>query len=267
MRYPETDKQFPLIIISHGFKGWKDWGFLPYISEQLAESGAITICFNYSLNGMIDGSVLVENPNDFASNTVSAELEDLDFLITSFIDGKIESTKKIDAIWNGEIFLLGHSMGGGISLLLTSQQERSYHRMIKAISLWASVGKWDRYTARQKAEWRKTGYVEFLNNRTSQTLRIDIGWLNDMENHSYYLSLTAAAARLDVPALLVHGRQDKTIPISEIELLINSDKNNMLKTHYINTANHTFGSDMIMGNPSATLIEALDITKEFYKGI
>ena len=44
IRYLENCKEYISIIIGcHGFKGFKDWGFWPYIGEKFAENGFISV--------------------------------------------------------------------------------------------------------------------------------------------------------------------------------------------------------------------------------
>ena len=59
------DGKVPLVLIAHGFKGYKDWGFFPYISERISEAGFITACFNFSLNGMNDSVDLIDDMDRF----------------------------------------------------------------------------------------------------------------------------------------------------------------------------------------------------------
>ncbi|MCK5087881.1 MAG: alpha/beta hydrolase, partial [Melioribacteraceae bacterium] len=40
------------LIYIHGFKGFKDWGFVPYIGEYFANKGFFVITFNFSHNGI-----------------------------------------------------------------------------------------------------------------------------------------------------------------------------------------------------------------------
>jgi len=44
----------PCLIFVHGFKGFKDWGFGPYIGNFFAEKGFFSISFNLSHNGVGD---------------------------------------------------------------------------------------------------------------------------------------------------------------------------------------------------------------------
>ncbi|MFA6572123.1 MAG: hypothetical protein WCT77_12925, partial [Bacteroidota bacterium] len=81
LRMPSNRTDLPLVLIMHGFKGFKDWGFLPYLSEQLSLENAITFCFNFSLNGSMGYDSIVLEMNKFAANTVTRELEDIEFII------------------------------------------------------------------------------------------------------------------------------------------------------------------------------------------
>ena len=49
--YDSSIKLGPLIIFCHGYKGFKDWGAWPLLSEALAASGFVVIKFNFSHNG------------------------------------------------------------------------------------------------------------------------------------------------------------------------------------------------------------------------
>jgi predicted alpha/beta-fold hydrolase len=41
-------KDAPVIIICHGFKGFKNWAFFPILAESLAEADYIALTFNFS---------------------------------------------------------------------------------------------------------------------------------------------------------------------------------------------------------------------------
>ncbi len=49
LRYNPSTIKMPIAIIMHGFKGNKNWGFLPILSEQFAEMGYVAINYNHSL--------------------------------------------------------------------------------------------------------------------------------------------------------------------------------------------------------------------------
>ena len=71
-----------LIIFSHGFKGFKDWGCFNLISKIFAQNGFIFLKFNFSHNGTTIADPL--NFNDleaFGNNNFSIELNDLSLVL------------------------------------------------------------------------------------------------------------------------------------------------------------------------------------------
>ncbi len=52
IRFKNNGVLKPAIVVLHGFKGFKDWGFFPFLCEQLAFKNAIVVNFNFSLNGV-----------------------------------------------------------------------------------------------------------------------------------------------------------------------------------------------------------------------
>ena len=42
----------PLVLCAHGFKGFRAWGFWPYICERLAAAGFHALRLDYSHNGV-----------------------------------------------------------------------------------------------------------------------------------------------------------------------------------------------------------------------
>ena len=96
------------ILVCHGFKGFKDWGFFPYLCEQLTQRLDITVVsFNF------DGSGVRETDFDdlsaFAHNTFSRELWDLEAILDGLAYGKLGDLTLPSISRFG---LLGHSRGG-----------------------------------------------------------------------------------------------------------------------------------------------------------
>ena len=51
----ENINNAPCLIFVHGFKGFKDWGFWPYIGNYFAKNRFFVITFNFSHNGIGEG--------------------------------------------------------------------------------------------------------------------------------------------------------------------------------------------------------------------
>lgn len=259
LRYLDNQKPKPAILVFHGFKGFKDWGFLPYISEKMAEKGAITLCINFSMNGYIEGSDRIENPDDFSSNTLSIQLKDAKLLSDAFFEGKILKEDRLKQNWNGEIYAVGHSLGGGMAILSAKFDSR-----ISKIAVWASIATFRRYTARQQQIWRELGYNEFTISRTGQVLRMKIDYLDDVEKNADVYDLNSAIANLKIPALIVHGKQDVTVPLREAKMLYDSSDKNITEIFEIPRAGHTFGIDHPFMESTQALELALEKTINFF---
>lgn len=220
----------PCLIFVHGFKGFKDWGFWNFTSNYFTDNGYFVLSFNFSHNGIGNNSTEFIELDKFADNTISLEIDELNELIENYRSGFFGKTN------NQKIGLLGHSRGGAVSILTASE-----NKSVSALTVWASVAKIDRYTERQKKEWREKGYVEILNARTKQLMRLNLTLLDDIEkNKDSSLNLEKALNSIKIPFLIVHGEQDLTVPVKEAELLYEwSDKNNS-EMEIIRSAGHTF---------------------------
>ena len=114
--FPVLGEKLPLLIFVHGYKGYKDWGTWELMGEKFAKAGFYFVKFNMSYNG-----TTIEDPNSFADleafgqNNYSRELDDLEIVIDYF---KVQ--KEIDP---QNIVLLGHSRGGGVSVIKASENQ------------------------------------------------------------------------------------------------------------------------------------------------
>jgi len=257
--YPVEKRKIPAVIIMHGFKGYKDWGFFPYICKEIANSGAITLCFNFSYNGFVNGNNGLLDVDRFAQNTVSKELEDARAVIQAVNNGNIFRDSGIEKNWNGEIFLLGHSFGGAISIL-----SMDFDNNINKLALWATIAKFDRYTDRQKREWKNKGVMEFVNGSTGQLLKMNYSFVEDFEQNTGKFSLTNAICKITVPVLIVHGAQDLTAPLKEGKTLADAGENGIVTFKIIRNTGHLFGIEHPMKTATDAFNKVLLTTKQFF---
>ena len=257
--YPNNSYGLPLIIILHGFKGWKDWGFAPYISETFAINECISLIFNFSMNGSPDDTGYLTEPENFANNTISRELEDVLQIIDAFPKGDIIPIDLVEKLWNGNIYLLGFSLGGGISILtgLTCNK-------INKVCLWSSISSFNWYTPRQIEQWKKDGFFEFKNTRTNQVLRMNIGYLNDYYQNEETFNILERIKHLKSELMIVHSDDDITVPIKEANKLIEAANKELLKNNILKKTSHTFGVEHPFKRTTKQLEEALDYTLKFF---
>ncbi|HEY3251765.1 MAG TPA: alpha/beta fold hydrolase [Ignavibacteria bacterium] len=230
--YNSNEDAAPLIIFVHGFKGFKDWGGFPFLLEKLSTSGYSAVSFNFSFNG-----VSKENPTEFtrldlfAQNTFSRELKELGLVIDHFYSKS--NHYRID---KNRIALIGHSRGGGISILKASSDKR-----IKFLVTLSSVSGFDRYSDKLKQQWKKHGYIEVENARTKQMMRMNVSMLEDIEKNRDRLDIVSAISRLKIPVLLVHGREDLAVKHTEAEELYNNSDKKLTELFLVENTGHTFG--------------------------
>ena len=174
LRYRDDSRDVPAIIICHGFKGFKDWGFFPYLSEILADAGYATICFNFSRNGVGSDPFNFTELDKFADNNYSHELSDLDIVYQAIKDKKLGS----GIIDTERIGLLGHSRGGGVAILYCL---RNPH--ISVLVTWSSIATVNRYEDTEISLWKKQGYIEIENKRTRQVMRLNRILIDDSDKN------------------------------------------------------------------------------------
>ncbi len=216
------------VVICHGFKGFAHWAFFPYLARAIAEHGMRAVTFDFSGSGVGEDRENFSTLEEFRTNTFTQELTDLDQVIA-------ESHRRG---WIDHSFgLFGHSRGGGVAIL-----HASLDREVKALVTWAAISTTFRWPRPQVAEWRGRGYTDIHNARTGQNMRLGTAILDEVEAlGNSKLDISAAARRIDIPWLIVHGDADETVPVKEGELLSElAPGRSTLWT--VEGAGHTFGA-------------------------
>jgi uncharacterized protein len=241
----------PLLIICHGFKGFKDWGMFPYAAETLASRGISVLRFNFSLNGIADDPLNFTALERFERNTATRELEDLDDVINAVESGVLT----VDRADPTKLAVLGHSLGGGICIVKAAEDAR-----IRAAVTWAGVSNFDRWGPKIKKQWRELGRMEILNARTNQLMPMDVSMLNDLEANSERLDIVAAAGRIRCPLLILHGDQDVSVPLEEGLRMYHAATTDGKTMHVIPNTDHTFGAVHPFAGSTPALDSVLDLT-------
>ncbi len=258
IRYSDKSSEpKPMMIFSHGFKSFKDWGFIPYICQRAAEAGYIAVNLDFSFNGIKDPKTMVFDEFLFAQNTISREIKDLYELIDALY---FTETDYCFPTWNNKIYLAGHSLGGAVSLLAASRRND-----ISAVSTWGAVSKLDRNTRRQKEIWKQLGYTEVKIADTGQILKLNYTYLQDKQDNFSPTAIIDACRSLKSPVLVIHGRNDITVRMKEAqELYENSKHTNNSEIFVIERTGHTFGTRHPMNEPNVALDAAIDKMISFF---
>ncbi|WP_286885617.1 alpha/beta hydrolase [Aneurinibacillus sp. UBA3580] len=246
----------PVVIICHGFKGFKDWGMFPRIGEYMAEQGFVAITFNFSGNGVGEDPESFTELEKFGRNTYQQELNDLDFLIQQVKHGGLPLGEYMDAY---RIGIMGHSKGGGDTILYAS----SYPENVRAIATWNGIAHVDIFGAdvRRQVEEEGVGYV--MNGRTGQKMPIEKVVLDDIDVNARQYDLLNCVAQLNVPLLIVQGREDFPRLVKGAESLNEHARQAVL--YWVDGAGHTFNMVHPHKEDTSEFLEALDVTTKFFK--
>lgn len=261
LRYLRSGRKKPLLLFLHGFKGFKDWGPFPLVCERFAEQQFVTISFNFSHNGVADDLMEFTELDRFARNTVSLELEEIRDILARVVSDELEIDRsELDL---ERIGVVGHSRGAALAILSGAH----YHE-IKAVSAWAPVSRFDRYTERQKLKWREEGYLEAMNMRTGQRMRMNSGFLDDLEAHKERLDIPRAAHHLTEmgkPLQIIAASEDLTAPPKEAEEIARATKAGTTDIHILSKTGHTFGAEHPFAGWTTPFEEAMAMTIDFFK--
>ncbi len=246
------------MIVAHGFKGFMEWGFHPYLAELLAARGFTVLRFNFSGAGMGPGDDLVTDLEAFRHATVSGDLADLTALLEAVLEGAVAP----GLVDTERIGLLGHSRGGGTSLLLAASPLG--HARVRSLVTWSAIGRYDRLRPEENALWRRRGEIPVLVARTGQVLPVAVEVLDDMGAHRETFDLEAAAARRLAPWLLVHGSDDQRVPVAEGRRLAAAAAPPS-ELVILEEAGHTLGAQHPFAGPTPHLIQALNATQAWFR--
>jgi len=253
--YRNSTKDAPIIIICHGFKGFKNWAFFPFIAESLAQSDYIALTFNFSRNGIGADLQNFTELDKFEKNTYTHEINDLKCIIDAVASGEIGK-----GLINPEkIGLIGHSRGGGIALLHAQNDAR-----IKSLVTWSAMASVERYSAEQIKLWKSQKYLEFENKRTGQIMRVGIDLLEDIQKNKNQLNIPAAAEKIDTPTLVIHGQSDESVPVAESQIIFDHLASSSKELLLIEEGSHTFGARHPMESMPEELETVFELTESWF---
>jgi len=254
---PDLPGERPAVVVCHGFKGFMEWGFFPYVAERLCEQGMTVIRFNLSGSGMRPGEDWVADPEAFRTATYTKDLAELCEILSAV--GDRIAPGRVDPRALG---LLGHSRGGGTSILASSVSPG--RERLRALVTWSAISTIDRLTDKEIDAWREKGGFPVVNTRTGQKLELGIEVLEDALAHRRELDVVRAAGERAMPWLIVHGDADETVPIVEGERLAGAARSPAEFLEIPDTG-HTFGATQPFSGTTHELKEALDATTAWFQ--
>ena len=202
----------PVVVYAHGFNGFKDWGNADIIAEQFAAAGYVFVKFNFSHNGTtpLQTEEFVDL-DAFGNNNYTKQLYDVNCVMNWICN---EANKHNKAINKNRIYLIGHSMGGGIATLYAAKDTR-----IKKLITWAGISEcktpWTNWSTEQLKEWKSSGVAYYLNGRTKQNMPLYYQLHQDYLDNAAALNIETAMRSLTIPVMICQGTLDSAVPIEK----------------------------------------------------
>lgn len=226
-RYPAQSVAKSLIVVAHGYKGFKDWGMFPYIAAELSREHEV-ITFNFSHAGIGEDLLNFTELEKFARNTYHRELKDMEILLSY-----LSQHPKFGSL---PLFLLGHSRGGGDCMLYALDHPDE----ITGVISWNGVTNLDLFTEEQKQEMKEKGRAHVLNGRTGQQMPLDVVIIEDLELQQERYNILERMKLTSFPAVLIQGSEDGEQLRHGSEQLIKLRPD--IEWIQIPGGNHTFGT-------------------------
>lgn len=257
---PLKGNNLPIVLLVHGFKGFKDWGHFHLMAEEFARAGFVFFKFNMSHNG-----TTVEDPLNFGdlqafgNNNFTKELDDIDVMINTIHKFQFDHI----TLNTQRLFIVGHSRGGGVSIIKASEDDR-----IKGITTWAALNNFRMgFTQEAIDHWRKSKVHYIDNVRTNQKMPLYFQVYENLEENKDRLDPKKAIAKMNKPALLIHGDADETVPVSQLHEMVEINPN--IEHHIVKNGNHVFGGShpFTQANLHPHAQEVFNKTVSFFKNI
>lgn len=186
----------PVAIYAHGFTSNKNTDTALRLEEALNSAGIALLRFDFFGHGESDGK--------FEDITLSEGTDDI-----------LSAIKYLKARDYERIGLIGSSFGGNCSILAAANSKDLF-----ALALKCPVPD---YITREDAirspeflaEWRHNGVRDHYERGGKFAGRLKYSYYEDMQINDGY----AAAAKINVPVLIVHGDKDALVPIELVRRL------------------------------------------------
>jgi uncharacterized protein len=256
VRMPDGQGISPVVIICHGFKGFKDFAFFPYTSRQLCDQGFAVVTMNFSGNGIGDDPLNFTALDRFEQNTISQELDD----IAAVLDG-IASGRLLGAQGDMQrLGIMGHSRGGCTAIVKAAEDPR-----LKCLATWASPAALGRYSDEVLRLWKEDGRYNFVNARTRQDMFVNYAYIEDLQANRDRYSLDLTVSRLTIPYLTVHGSDDESVSVDGARRLHSYAKDGQAELALVDGGTHTFGTKQPFEGSTPPLEQAIDRTAAWFR--
>jgi alpha/beta superfamily hydrolase len=198
-----------VVILAHGVTSNMDRPYLVELGDALARAGISALRFSFAGNGGSEGR--------FEEATPTKEVDDA----ASVVDALL-------AVGFTNVAFAGHSMGGAVGLMLAARDSR-VRALVSLAGMFHVARFFERHFGKLRPGDPMLGKAACPWSRTLADDAARIG------------SLQAAAARVRVPWLLVHGDADEMVPLEDATDAIGGARANRPELVTLADADHRFG--------------------------
>lgn len=194
-RPDKAEGKLPVVLLVHGFTGHKDEGHISSLAEELAKSGIASVRFDAEgFGGESEGTL----EDDYRFSHQLADTEE-----------QLEWLRKQDWADASRIGIWGHSMGGQITVIVTSRDHDISAMCACQPSNDVRESPWLKSVLPQ---WKKDGYYDFESSKYG-TLRLPFAFYEDRA----HFNAAEVAGEITCPQLYIAGGADKTVPVTMIK--------------------------------------------------
>lgn len=227
------------LLICHGYKGYKDYGFFPALAQAAAQVGWAALRFNFSHSGMTNNIETFERADLFEQDTWSKQIFDLQAVASAAQNSQLTGGVNLS---DRPIVWFGHSRGGLTTLLTAARAfEDKTGKLIKpsGVIAAASPDKPCNLSSEDKKTFHLTGRMPVQSSRTGQMLYVGLDWLEEIENDPKAFDPVRAVKKIGCPLIFIHGTDDQAVSVQASEKL-NKAAKNLGQLEIIANAAHTF---------------------------
>lgn len=187
LKMPEaTTQSCPLVILLHGFTGWKQERHIRALADALAAKGIASLRCDAPGSGESEGTF----EDDYTMTNYIAVVDDL-----------VNWAQSLPSIDPERIAIWGHSMGGFVALASAVR-----YPGIKAVCCCQPSSGWKVMEPAAEKTWRETGWATFANSHFAE-IRLPYSFLEDRSHYD----ATHESPKLRVPSLFIAGSLDTDV--------------------------------------------------------
>lgn len=201
-----------IVIICHGLSWSENKDTNKWLALALQEKGIASLSLDFHGHG--------ESAGNFAETTVSEAVDD--------IEAAIEFVKSLGY---RKIGIVGHSFGGmACNLTAGKHSEIAFAALMSPVSDFRPL--WLKRLSKEEIEkWREEGATDYKSSDGSLR-KLNYSFWQDLDNNNAY----ASAGLITCPVLLLHGKADQIIGVTQSKELAKKIKN--CEFHLIEGGDH-----------------------------